>query len=319
MYPFDEGLAPRESSAAEMPRESPTLLTRDQDALLKSELLRLAAELQPITVRGLYYQAVVSALIDFILKDSLGGDENYNKVQRRVLDLRKSGVMPWEWIVDESRSSYAKPRWNNPAGFAETAPWFYRLDFWREQQHRPLVLVEKAGQIPVYLQHAQSLGVDVAACKGYGSASYLRSVALSVEEHIREGQAIQLLVCADFDPSGDDWPRAALQEIRSHVSNPALVAMDRVLVTREDLDGFGAQVALRGANKNDSRTKRFLERHGFTPDQEVCVEMDAMSPAVARGRIEAAVMEMFTGDLGMERQLQQQHRDRIVQALEALA
>ena len=76
-------------------------------------------------------------------------------MQRRLLDLRKSGELPWEWIVDESRSSYAEPRWNNPAGFAETAPWFYRLDFWREQQLRPLVLVEKAGQIPVYLQHAQ--------------------------------------------------------------------------------------------------------------------------------------------------------------------
>ena len=83
-------------------------------------------------------------------------------------------------------------------------------------------------------------------------------------------------------------------------------------------EGFGAQVALRGANKNDSRTKRFLERHGFTPDQEVCVEMDAMSPAVARDRIEAAVMGMFSGDLEAEVQLQQEHRDRIVQVLEGL-
>ena len=88
---------------------------------------------------------------------SLGSTTNYDLVQRRVLDLRKSAELAWEWIVDESRSSYAKPRWNNPAGFAETAPWFYRLDFWREQQTRPLVLVEKAGQIPVYLQHAQGL------------------------------------------------------------------------------------------------------------------------------------------------------------------
>ena len=79
-----------------MPRKSPTLLSRDQDALLRFELLRLAAELQPITVRGLYYQAVVSALIDFISKDSLGSTTNYDLVQRRVLDLRKSGALPWE-------------------------------------------------------------------------------------------------------------------------------------------------------------------------------------------------------------------------------
>lgn len=301
-----------------MPRKSPKLLSRDQDQLLRLEMLRIAADLQPITVRGLYYQAVVSAILDFITKDSLSSTTNYDLVQRRALELRKSGLMPWEWVVDESRASYGVNRWNNPSGFAETAPFFYALDFWREQGIRPVVMVEKAGQIPVYLQHARGLGIDVVACKGYGSASHLRSVALSIEEHIGEGQALELLVCADFDPSGDDWPRAALDEIRSHVSAPHLVDMQRVLVTRDDLDGFGSQVALRGANKNDSRTKRFLERYDFTPDQEVCVEMDAMSPAVARGRIEEIVMEMFVGDLEAERQMEFEHRQKITKALQGL-
>ena len=104
-----------------MPRKSPKLLTKDQDQLLRLELLRLASELQPITVRGLYYQAVVSALLDFITKDSLSSTTNYDLIQRRTLDLRKAGEMPWEWVVDESRASYGVTRWDNPAGFAETA------------------------------------------------------------------------------------------------------------------------------------------------------------------------------------------------------
>ena len=95
-----------------------------------------------------------------------------------------------------------------------------------------------------------------------------------------------------------------------------MVDSQRVLVTRDDLEGFGSAVALRGANKNDSRTKRFLERHGFSPDQEICVEMDAMSPAEARGRIEAIAVEMFSGDLASEQTLQQEHRQRITAALE---
>ncbi len=301
-----------------MPRKSPKLLTKDQDQLLRLELLRLASELQPITVRGLYYQAVVSALLDFITKDSLSSTTNYDLIQRRTLDLRKAGEMPWEWVVDESRASYGVTRWDNPAGFAETAPYFYRLDFWRGQRIRPVVMVEKAGQIPVYLRHARNLGIDVIACKGYGSASHLRAVALELDEYIREGQAIELLVCADFDPSGDDWPRAALEEVRSHVSSEWMVDSQRVLVTAEDLSSFGAQVALRGANKNDSRTKRFLERHGFTPDQEVCVEMDAMSPVEARGRIEEIVLAMYDGDMEQERALQAEHRERITAALEGL-
>ncbi|WP_115120522.1 hypothetical protein [Synechococcus sp. UW105] len=302
-----------------MSRKPPKLLSHDQDALLRSELVRLASELHPITVRGLYYQAVVSALLDYITKDSLGSRVNYNLVQTRVLNLRKAGVMSWEWVVDESRASYWQPRWVDPSGFAWTAPHYYRLDFWREQRIRPLVIVEKAGQIPVYLQHARQFGLDVVACKGYGSASYLRSVALSVDEHIREGQAIQLLVCADFDPSGDDWPRAALEEIQSHVSEPEAVTMQRVLVTRDDLDGFGALVALRGANKNDSRTMRFLERHGFMPEQEVCVEMDAMNPAEARQRIEDIALDLFDGDLEKERNIESEQREQITMALKSLS
>ena len=301
-----------------MPRKSPKLLTKDQDALLRSELVRLAAELHPITVRGLYYQAVVSSLLGFITKDSLGSETNNDLIQRRVLGLRRSGQLPWEWITDESRASYSVSRWNNPAGFAETAPFFYQLDFWRGQRVRPVVMVEKAGQVPVYLQHANSFGIDVISCKGYSSASHLRSVALELEQHIQEGQALELLICADFDPSGDDWPRAALEEIRSHVSAPHLIDMQRVLVTREDLEDFGVSVALRAPNPNDSRTKQFLERHDFAPDQEVCVEMDAMSPAVARGRIEAIVLEMFEGDLEAEQQEQIEHRQRIIEALQHL-
>ena len=55
-----------------MSRKSPKFLSREQDALLRTELLRLTAELHPITVRGLYYQAVVSALLDYISQHSMG-------------------------------------------------------------------------------------------------------------------------------------------------------------------------------------------------------------------------------------------------------
>ncbi|KZR84461.1 hypothetical protein PMIT1342_00034 [Prochlorococcus marinus str. MIT 1342] len=47
------------------------------------------------------------------------------------------------------------------------------------------------------------------------------------------------MVCADFDPEGDDWPRAALEQIRGNVSALHMVDSQRVLVTREDLDDIG--------------------------------------------------------------------------------
>ena len=299
-------------------RRSPTTLTADQDLSLRFELIRLAAELKPTTVRGLYYQAVISALLYFIQKDSDGQKTYYNLVQTRVLELRREGLIPWDCVTDESRASYNLSRFDTPAAFADVAPYSYRLDFWRDQQVRPLVMVEKAGQVPVYLDHARRMGVDVAACKGYGSASHLRDVAGVIDGWLDQGQYVDLIVCADFDPSGDDWPRAALEEIQQHVSRPGSLAMRRELVTVDDLAELGPAVALRAANPNDSRTRAFLDRYDFSADTECCVEMDAMNPNVARARVENIVMEMFDGDMEAERALQQEHRDRIAAALLSL-
>jgi hypothetical protein len=299
-------------------RRSPTTLTREQDALLRSELIRLAVELAPTTVRGLYYQAVTSALLDFIKKDSDKQKTYYSLIQTRCLDLRRSGEIPWDCVVDESRASYSTARFNTTADFADVAPYYFSLDFWRDQQVRPLVMVEKAGQIPVYLDHARSFGVDVAACKGYSSASHLRAVAGVIDGWLEQGQIVDLIVCADFDPSGDDWPRAALEEIQQHVRAPDMVRMRRELVTEADLAAMGPAVALRAPNPKDSRTRAFLERYGFNPDHECCVEMDALNPNVARARVEGLILGMFEGDLEAERALEQEHRERITTALASL-
>ncbi len=116
--------------------------------------------------------------------------------------------------------------------------------------------------MPVYLNHARSLGVDVAACKGYCSTSHLRDVAGVIDSWLEQGQYVDLIVCADFHPSGDDWPRAALEEIQQHVSRPDAPAMRRELVTEFDLAELGPAVALRAANPKDPAPVPFWRGKG---------------------------------------------------------
>jgi hypothetical protein len=92
--------------------------TPEQITLLRDELTRLARELAPTTVRSLYYQAVLSARLDFITKDTNGSKSNYTAVQSRVLDLRQEGLTNWESVIDSSRTDYSLDRWVAPAGFA---------------------------------------------------------------------------------------------------------------------------------------------------------------------------------------------------------
>jgi len=297
-------------------------LTREQSDLLEDELIRLAADLAPVTVRGLYYQAVISARLDFITKDKEGNRTNYLMVQRRALALRRSGRIAWDAVVDESRPNYSRARWTSPAGFAEIAQLYYRRDTWADQPIRPMVMVEKAGQVPVYRSHADRFGIDVAACKGYSSASHLRGVADTIADWCRTDQQVQVLVCADFDPSGNDWPRAAEAEIRSHlaasIDTNQLNPFRRVLVTPDDLAAMGTAVAFRAPNPKDPRTHSFLDQYGFAATDEVCVEMDAISPTDARSRLELIYRETFQGDLASAANQEQEHRQAITQALATL-
>lgn len=299
-------------------------LTAAEDAFLREELLRIARQEQPLSVRALYYRAVLSASLPFITKDKSGSRRNERLVQSRCLELRRSGAMPWNWITDPSRADYSVNRWNSPADFSDVAPFYYRRDLWASQQARPVVLVEKAAAIGTVLEHCRRNGVDVVATKGYGSCSQLKDLAEAIGEHIKKDQRVVALVLADFDPSGCDWPRAAEVEVKSHLLRMGLEAgsrqlmFDRVLMTAEQAAGLGQQVALRPPNGEDTRTEAWLDANDFRADQETCVELDAASPKEVRELLTQRFTMLFKGDISTELEAQDQDRDSIKQALAGL-
>lgn len=282
-----------------------------QDMILKGKLIDLARDMAPITVRGLYYQSVLHPLLPFITKDSDGDKHNYDLIQGRVTNLRRDGTIPWEWIVDESRASYKRDRYANVSDFASIAPYYYGLDYWDDQRYRPLVIVEKNGQVGVYRDHASSFGVDIASTKGYGSISHIRRIVEeSILPYLEKAQDVYLLIAADFDPSGNHWPVSMIDEIKSMLPRhlPGSLLDSRVLLNYADALTLGSSVALRLPNPNDSRTKAFCHEYGLSPMSAVCTEMDAMAPTLARGRMEEIFTTLFDGDIEDKRQEEAEHR-----------
>ena len=141
-------------------------LTRTEDRELRDEIKRIVLEHAPITVRGVYYQCVLSEKLPFLSKDRDGSKRNYVLVQGRVKQLRKIGAIRWDAVVDPSRPSPRK-RHKSISDFADVAALYYSRDFWCDAPIRPIVLIEKEGQVPVYEQHADQYGVAAWACKGY--------------------------------------------------------------------------------------------------------------------------------------------------------
>jgi hypothetical protein len=74
--------------------------------------IKIIEPIQPITVRGVAYKLFEAGHIDSMAV------KNYQKVSRILRETREQGLLPWEWIVDESRELESQPSWANPASFS---------------------------------------------------------------------------------------------------------------------------------------------------------------------------------------------------------
>jgi len=82
-------------------------LSKDQARALDRHLLIIAGQEKPTSVRGMYYMAMGAGLVD---KDAQAKRNNYMRVQRRLLQMRRDGRMPYFWITYGSRTIYGYDR-----------------------------------------------------------------------------------------------------------------------------------------------------------------------------------------------------------------
>ena len=64
---------------------------RDYDTLHE-----IVEEMQPMTVRQIFYQATVQNIVEKT-------EKGYSKVQRASVHMRRENLLPWKWIIDNTR------------------------------------------------------------------------------------------------------------------------------------------------------------------------------------------------------------------------
>ena len=96
---------------------------------------------QPITGRGIGYKLFTAGLIPSM------GRADMQRVYRLLRIAREEGDIPWEWIVDETRTVERVPTWADPAAFIRTVNRAYRRDFWNQQPVRCEVWSEKVERL----------------------------------------------------------------------------------------------------------------------------------------------------------------------------
>jgi hypothetical protein len=92
---------------------------------------------QPITGRGVGYKLFVRKLIPSMKTGEM------QKVYRLLKEAREQDLIPWDWIVDESRELEKTASWDDPDEFTRSMINTYRREYWNQQPVRVEVWSEK--------------------------------------------------------------------------------------------------------------------------------------------------------------------------------
>ena len=161
------------------------------------DLIRTCLEIikarQPISVRGVCYALFVADHIDSMAK------ENTAKISRLLTQMREEGVLPWEWIVDDSRSMEGDGGYKDLKAYGEVIANAYRRDFWAHQAKRVIVISEKATVAGIVRPVLDEYGVPFFAAHGYNSATKVFDLA---KEIVKDKRRYHFLYIGDYDPSG---------------------------------------------------------------------------------------------------------------------
>jgi hypothetical protein len=214
-----------------------------------------------VTLRQLFYRLVAEGLID-------NKQSDYTLLSRLTATARRDGTFPS--LVDRTRSIERAAHFTSPTDALEALAQQYRRDRLEGQDVLPIIVVEKATLVAqVYAWFGEPWGVPIAALRGYASESYQQAILALVDREVDTStRDVELFYCGDFDPTGEDIPRA-------FEDNTGLT-LQRVALDWEQVEKYDLPPAV--GKSTDSRAAAFVARHG----QLVQVELEALPPEALR-------------------------------------
>jgi hypothetical protein len=233
----------------------------------------ILAEIQPATIRAVCYRLFTRGLIGSMSKNET------NRVSTQLIWARESALIPWGWIVDETRSPERVNAFADPQDYVETVKRSYRRDRWTDQPEWIDLWSEKGTIRGTAAPILDRYGITFRVLHGYGSATAINQAACETADAAKR---LTVLYAGDWDCSGlhmsdIDLPR----RLRAYGGNVRLIRLALTEAdTRGDLPSFLAET-----KRRDPRFRWFVDHFGSR-----CWELDALSPVVLRDRLEQAIV-----------------------------
>jgi len=264
------------------------------------ELIETAKEIlakgYPMTVRQVYYQLVSRQVI----KNNRG---QYQAVSNALVDARREGIIPWEWIEDRLRRPRYVSMWSGLPAFAETCQRAYRRDVWATQPNYLEVWLEKDALSGIFEDVLNPCGVTLNVGRGYDGWDSIYNAAIRYGE---KSGLVTVLYFGDFDPSGEDMVRSLIKRLESLGCQPEVI---KCALTHEDIRRYKLPPDF--AKKTDTRSAAFIAEHG-----DIAVELDALPPDVLRDRLKEEVSRrMDLKALNKTKTLEEKERAKLMNLL----
>lgn len=272
--------------------------SRDDMGTLKIELSKVLSEIQPATLRQLYYQAVSRKLIPKT-------EQAYKTIGRVLVLMRRAGEIPYDWIADNTRWMRKPRTYSGLQQLLNNTAATYRRSVWDSQSAYVEIWLEKDALAGVLYPITSKYDVPLMVTRGYPSLSFLHSAAEAIKA---EDKPTYLYYFGDMDPSGLDIPRKVEEGIRQ-MAPYVQVEFERVAVTRQQIVMF--DLPTRPTKRTDSRAKTF---------EGESVEVDAIPPAglrrLVRSKIESHINREALATLQIAEESERSYLENLAKRLE---
>jgi hypothetical protein len=257
--------------------------TKREMEKIKAAIYDVVSDDPPMTVRQTFYQLVVRGVIE-------KSEREYQlTVIRLISDMRLSGELPFDWIVDESRRRRITETHDNVTEALEACAKFYRRSALREADDYVEVWCEKDALAGLLWDVVSDYDVPLMVSRGMPSLTFLHGTAQEICRAHEAGKRTFIYQFGDHDPSGVIIPRtieARLRELCEKLDcEPPTVT--RAALTPE-------QIRLHRLPTRP--TKRAGNRHakGFKGRS---VELDALPPHVLREMVSQIIEQHIPAEV----------------------
>jgi hypothetical protein len=223
-------------------------------------MVRIVAADHPMTLRGLFYRLVSEGLIPKT-------ENEYEKVGRYLLKLRRDGAIPYRWIADSTRWMRKPKTYDSLEDALHQTAATYRRSLWNDQDTYVELWCEKDTLAGILVEETAAWDVPLMVVRGFSSETYLYEASENIG-YIAKPAYLYLLT--DHDPSGLASAKDVARKIAGFLPGfPCTV--ERVAVTEAQIAAW--DLPTRPTKTSDSRSR------GFAGES---VELDAMPPTTLR-------------------------------------